>query len=342
MKELQDLLKDKIEAYEFQPLFDDSKTEKGISGFDFQPLRKDQVMDVQEHERVIKMERVRAVDSGFEIAPIVKEHRGINRQEELERQRLIQEEVEKQLVRIQDQAYREGFEKGLKDGQEEVFNQTRAEVEQKLESLTEMIQEVLNTHHELIQQEKMAAYRTVKNLTKWVILRELEDDGDYVIRLLEKLINELQVKSNILIQIDSKSFEDKPEILEIIQQKVGELKNVRLEVDYDIEGPGIVVESENGIINGSLKEQLFNLSRLYEAVGLKAEVDNPEEFLEEGRIKVSPDLGDTAQPEENPLETLDASSQGENSAVGSHEPEISGGESDDGQGDEGDDGEHES
>lgn len=298
MKELQDLLKDKIENYEFQPLFNNSQTDEGITGFDFQPLRKDQVMDIKEHEKVIKIERTRALDSGFEIAPIVKEHRGINRQEELERQRLIQEEVEKQLIRIQDQAYREGFEKGLQDGQEEVFNQTRAEVEQKLESLTEMIQDVLNTHHELLQKEKMAVYRTIKNLTKWVILRELEDDGDYVIRLLDKLINELQVNSNILIQIDSKSFEDKPDILEILQQKVGELKNVRLEVDYDIEGPGIIVESENGIINGSLKEQLYNLSRLYEAVGLKAEPENTADFIEDGRVKVSADAPELQQVEE--------------------------------------------
>jgi flagellar assembly protein FliH len=317
MKELQDLLKDKIESYEFQPLFENSEREDGISGFEFKPLQKDQVMDVQEHEKVIKIERKRAVESNFEIAPIVKEHRGINRQEELERQRLIQEEVEKQLVRIQDQAYREGFEKGLKDGQEEVFNQTRAEVEQKLEALTEMIQEVLNTHHDLLQKEKMSVYRTIRNLTKWVILRELEDDGEYIFRLLDKLINELQVKSNILIQIDSKSFEDKPDILEILEQKIGELSNVRLEVDYDIEGPGIVVESENGIINGSLKEQMYNLSRLFEAVGLKAEIDEPSEYIEDGKIKTSEKTENEVfvQPEEVEESSVegDVSSEGEDS-----------------------------
>lgn len=289
MKEIQDLLKDKIRNYEFEPLFDNSETKEGLSSFEFKPLRKDQVLDVQEHEKVIKAERQIAQEKGFEIAPIVKEHRGINRQQDLERQRLIQEEVEKQLIRIQDQAYKDGFEKGLKDGQEEVFAQTRAEVEQKLESLTEMIGEVLKTQHELLAAEKMTVYRTIRNLTKWVILRELKDDGDYVIRLLEKLMSELQVKSNVLIQIDAKTFEDKPDILDILQEKLGELKNIRVEVDYDIEGPGIVVESENGIINGSLKEQFYNLSRLFESVGLQADDgEGMSEVLASGAIDIEP------------------------------------------------------
>ena len=291
MKEIQDLLKDKIRNYEFEPLFDNSETKEGLSSFEFKPLRKDQVLDVQEHEKVIKVERQIAQEKGFEIAPIVKEHRGINRQQDLERQRLIQEEVENQLIRIQDQAYKEGFEKGLKDGQEEVFAQTRAEVEQKLESLTEMIGEVLKTQHELLAAEKMTVYRTIRNLTKWVILRELKDDGDYVIRLLEKLMSELQVKSNLLIQIDAKTFEDKPDILDILQEKLGELNNIRVEVDYDIEGPGIVVESENGIINGSLKEQFYNLSRLFESVGLQADdMEGMTEVLASGEIDIEPKI----------------------------------------------------
>jgi flagellar assembly protein FliH len=298
MKEIQDLLKDKIRNYEFEPLFENSEAKEGLSSFEFKPLRKDQVIDVQEHEKVIKAERTIAQQSGFEIAPIVKEHRGINRQQDLERQRLIQEEVEKQLIRIQDQAYKEGFEKGLKDGQEEVFAQTRAEVEQKLESLTEMIGEVLKTQYELLAAEKMTVYRTIRNLTKWVILRELKDDGDYINRLLEKLMSELQVKSNVLIQIDARTFEDKPDILEVLQEKLGEIKNIRVEVDYDIEGPGIIVESENGIINGSLKEQFYNLSRLFESVGLQSDgEEGMSEVLASGSIDIEADVKDLPESE---------------------------------------------
>ena len=266
MKTVQDLLKDTVSDYEFQPLFKELK--EGVSDFEFQPLAKDQVMDVQEHEQVIRIERNIAEEKSFKISPVVREHRGMNRQEELERQRLIQEEVERQLVKVQEQAYKDGFEKGLSDGREEVYSQLRGEVDQKIGALHEMIEQVLASQAELLQNEKTAVYKTIKNLTKWIILRELKDDGEYVVRLLEKLITELQVKSNILVQIDPKSFSEMPDVLEMVQEKIGTLDKVRLECDYDIEGPGIVVESDNGIINGSLKEQFACLAKLFESVGL--------------------------------------------------------------------------
>jgi flagellar assembly protein FliH len=285
MKDLQDLLKDKVAKYEFEPLFDDSIAKEEFRDFEFKTLKKDQVIDIQEHERVIRKERSNATKSSFAIAPIVREHRGMNRQEELEKQRLIQEEVERQLIRIQEQAYKEGFEKGLKDGKEEVFNETRAGVEQKLEALGEMVEVALQTQYELLNRERTGVHKTIKNLTKWVILKELKDDGDYVIRLLEKLISELQVKNNLLIQIDPKSFAEMPDILELVQERIGGLKNVRMECDYDIEGPGIIIESDNGIINGTLKEQFASLNKLFESVGL-VEEDNfrAEDFYETSDI----------------------------------------------------------
>lgn len=295
MKSVQDLLKDTVSDYEFQPLHSGSGSSDGsISEFDFQPLSKNQVMDVQQHEKVIKIERSNAERSNFKISPVVREHRGINRQEELERQRLIQEEVERQLVKVQKIAYQEGLEKGMQDGREEVFNQLRSEVDTKIEQLQEMITTTLSTQAELLQNEKMAVYRTIKNLTKWVILRELKDDGEYILRLLEKLISELQVKSNILIQIDPKSFTDMPDVLDLLKERMGTIDKVRVECDYDIEGPGIVVESDNGIINGSLKEQFKSLAKLFENVGLSDdEVFSAQDFYETPSI--NEDLNSTVE-----------------------------------------------
>jgi flagellar assembly protein FliH len=302
MKQLQDLLKDKVSNYEFEPLFSDSIAKEGFETFEFKPIERGQIVDTQEHERTIHHERKLAQEKQFKIAPIVREHRGLNRQEDLEKQRLIQEEVERQLVRIQDQAYKDGFNKGLEEGQEEVFKQTRAEVEQKLESLEGMIQQVLLTQEELLQEEKQTIYRTIKNLTKWVILRELEDDGDYVDRLLEKLISEIQLKSNILIRLDPKSFTEKPDILEMLQSKIGEMKNVRVETDYDIGGPGIIVESDNGIINGTLTEQFKSLSKLFENVGLKVEDTDGEVPFEGMKVEAKPesDIESNVEVDEEP------------------------------------------
>ena len=69
-----------------------------------------------------------------------------------------------------------------------------------------------------------------------------------------------------MIRINQNQFEGMPEVFDSIKNKFGELTNVRLEVDYDIDDKGIVVESENGIIDGTLKQQFENLNKLFESM----------------------------------------------------------------------------
>ena len=56
-------------------------------------------------------------------------------------------------------------------------------------------------------------------MTKWILLRELRDDDDYLIRLIEKLIDEIGNKKRLTINIDHKRFSKMPEVLEEIQRK---------------------------------------------------------------------------------------------------------------------------
>ena len=69
-----------------------------------------------------------------------------------------------------------------------------------------------------------------------------------------------------------------PVVLETVQKKLGELSNVRLEIDYDIKGPGIILASDNGIINATLTEQLNNLDKLFETIDLPISVNSPNDI----------------------------------------------------------------
>jgi flagellar assembly protein FliH len=57
-----------------------------------------------------------------------------------------------------------------------------------------------------------------------------------------------------------------PEILEHVQGRLGEMKNVRIEIDSSVTTRGIIVESENGIINATMEEQFKSLDKLFEDV----------------------------------------------------------------------------
>jgi flagellar assembly protein FliH len=102
-----------------------------------------------------------------------------------------------------------------------------------------------------------------------VALKEIDEDNKYLTRLLEKLILELNEKKNLLIRISAKNFDKMDGILDEIQNKLGALSNVRVEIDHDMQDDGgIILESEKGIIDGSYQAQFEMFSRVFETVGI--------------------------------------------------------------------------
>lgn len=265
-----------VKDYQFQS-FSQKPLNSEVEEFEFQDFEGMSVREIEQQQKVIRVERQQAKESGFDLSPIVHEARGIRAQEDSDFEQAVREEVERRVQEIQGNAHREGLELGREEGRKEVREELSAGAEEKILLLNDMVSEVLSSRIKLLSAQKMQTYSLLRTIAKWVVLKELKDDGEYIIRLLEKLIVEAQTRDNLLIRVNEKHFEQMPEVLEVVQEKVGELKNARVEIDFDIEAPGIVVESTNGIVNGSLNTQLESLDKLFEAVGLAGEEDDSNE-----------------------------------------------------------------
>lgn len=274
---------------------------ESTSLYEFEDINNVSPAEAEEHEKTIKIERDHATRTNFKVAPIVKEHRGMIRQEENERESQIQNEVSRRLLLIEEEAYKKGFARGQEDGRQEVYRETQAATDEKLESLNGMISELLSVKAEMLKEQRQQVYEAVKTLTKWVILKELKEDGEYVERLLEKLILEMQTKSNLLIHVNQSSFESMPEVLEHMQQRLGELTNVRVEVDHGEDLPGVVLQSENGILNGRMGVQFKNLDKLFSNVGIPFDDNSVLDLT----VDPDPVREETVQPEETASEEVE-------------------------------------
>lgn len=249
--------------------FDGSKTFDGnIKNVELKSLESAHKIMSPEHQKVIKVERQLSEEIKFNISPIVKQYRGINEQEKAEKDQFIEEQVERRLGRLKEEAYKAGYEEGMQRGHHDIIEQTKEEAISRLVALETMIQSALQTEGEILKNQKDELYRLIKTLAKWIILRELKDDGEYVVRLLEKLITEIGTRDHLLIQVNKNDFEKMPEILAAVEGKIGKLTNIRFECDHEVHAHGIVVESLNSIIRGTIDEQFKNLDKLFEGVGV--------------------------------------------------------------------------
>ena len=246
---------------------------------DANDVKKYEFSSLENVKQIVKEKEKNLVDfisknsqaKGFNISPIVREHKGFKERDLQEREARIAEEIEKRFNRIKQQGFEQGYNEGFEEGKVEVYNQTKVAAEEKLDALTSMISETLKTQEELLVNQKKQIYYMIRNLTKWIILKELKDDGAYIERLLERLLVEMNAKKNILIRVNNKDFERMPDVLSVVQKKLGSIENVRVEVDYETSKNGINLECDNGIINGTFEEQFRTMDRLFHAVGINEE-----------------------------------------------------------------------
>ena len=264
--------KDRVEVKEFsfgQLIPSENENAEFIADDSFELKSLKDVSDFKNAitDELLREERAFESQSSFQIDGVVREHRGIRKQEEQELETKIAEEVAKRVEALKEQAYNEGFAKGQEDGHAQAYTEAVANFEEKISQFSNELTQLKINMDDIYNKSQNEAYLMVKNLTKWIILKEV-DEKYYLARLLEKLIHEINTKNNLLLHVNEGSFGYMPEIIKIVERKLGVLPNVRVEIDYDMEGNGIVIESDNTIVDASLESQFNTIDRLFANVGV--------------------------------------------------------------------------
>ena len=261
-------MEEDIKIFQFKNLEEiGSSPKKDVGTYEFKKLfeKNPAGMDIKKIERSIED----AKKNDFEILPIIKEYKEVKNYKKREAEEKIKKQVDIKVMEIKDSAYSKGHQQGLEKGKEEIFQQNENSIQENLNRLKEMIEEVAKAKEIILTDQKNELCQLIKTLTQWIILRELKSDGNYVERLLEKLLSELQAKNNILLKVNQKDFARMPEIMEYIKNNLGELANVRLEVNQNTNLPGMILESDEGIIDGTLAQQFRNLDKIFESMRIK-------------------------------------------------------------------------
>ena len=252
-----------VQDYTFKP-FKEPKGEEDIANdYEFKDLKGVIKREDLIKEEILIQERKLAEEKNFNITPVVKEHRGLKRQEEIEREKKILREVQKRVDLIKEDAKDEGRLEGLEIGKKEIFEKTRGDADEKLISLSDMIIDLQKGYKKILTKQKNDILNLIKDLSKWVLQRELKDDDDYIKRLLEQLISEVDSKSNLILHVSKEDFDKMPEVLEEIEGNIGKLTNVRLVMNHDSDAKGMILESDNGIIKGTQEEQFEIINKIF-------------------------------------------------------------------------------
>lgn len=255
-----------IKSFEFTDLKGTHVVTQGdFKSFAFDELTGESFKRENITEESLRSERTFEKNNNFKIDGAVRDSRGLSRQENSDFEKRINEEVSRRLELAHQAAYEEGIEKGKAEGKAEAFALYQEELAQKVEAFGAVIDGMQSQNDKIFEKNRLEIYEFIKRFTKWIILKEINEKV-YLETLLEKLILELNARKNLIIKVGKANFEHMPEVIEKVEAKLGQLSNLRVEVVSEIHHPGIIIESENGLIDGSMEGVFKNIDKIFEQV----------------------------------------------------------------------------
>jgi flagellar assembly protein FliH len=236
-----------FKPFEFQALVGDAAESNGISEDD------------------IRAERNFAKKNNFTVDAVVSDSRGLSRQEQNDFEQRIQKEVQRRFDSAYEDAYREGLEKGRTEAREAAEAEFRGQLDRHVEEFAGAVDAIRTQSAAIVNANHAEIHEFVKRFTKWIVLREI-DEKVYLEALLEKLILELNARKNLIVKVGRANFSRMPEVIAAVEGRLGQLTNVRLEIVPELAHPGIILEAENGLIDGSLEGVFKNIDKIFDQI----------------------------------------------------------------------------
>lgn len=255
-----------VKSFQFSDLQGTHVVEQSkFENFQFGDLTGESVSREKVSDDQIRAERKFAAQNNFKIDDIVCDSRGISQQEENDFEYRIEIEVKKRTDAAYQNAYQEGLNRGIAEGKEQGLKELHEVMGIKIEEFAQVITEVQNQSQTILDKSQTEVYDFIKRFTKWIVLKEI-DEKKYLESLLEKLILELNARKNLIVKVGRNNFQQMPEIIQVVESRLGQLSNLRIEIVPELSHPGIILESENGLIDGSLEGVFKNIDKIFEQV----------------------------------------------------------------------------
>lgn len=253
-----------VTPFSFAPL-DGPATGEDTKTFVMPSFDKGEATRIVIPEKVIRAEREAESRTQFKMDEIVRDSRGLSSQEKGDIEKRIAADVSRRVQEEGAAALSAGREQGRAEGKEEALAQAMAVYEQQTARVEELIKDLADQCQQRLLEQKSAIYEMTKRTLKWLVLKEVGDET-YLPRLLEKLILEMNQRANLIIKVHPDDFSAMPGMVEALEKRLGALSNLRVEPALDMKGRGIIIETENGLIDGTPDAMFETLDKLYASV----------------------------------------------------------------------------
>ncbi len=177
-----------------------------------------------------------------------------------EEQKKIDEKVKNRVFEMasqaQETAKKSGYQDGLKSGYDEGMKKAREEFKAHVTKLDRFLEACEGAKTEIIKANERLILESIFQICRMVLQKEIKQDPEYLMRLCRTLIEKLDSRENIRVQVNQADLESMSKLREYLEKTLGEMKNVNIEASTLVQAGGIVVDAQWGAIEANLEGQL--------------------------------------------------------------------------------------
>jgi len=195
--------------------------------------------------------------SRFKLSEFSRTKRSVQEEEKL----LINKKVQKKINEIEESAIKKGYDEGYRQGQIDGVDIAKQDFFKENKGNSEVITRFANELDSL----KMNMYNAnekflidlVFKISKMLALKDIQSDRNFITRLIKQVIENLNNKESIKIQINPKDKEVVSSLSDELTSKFSELKNFDIVTSNDVEQGGCVLDTDWSRVDANLETQ-FN------------------------------------------------------------------------------------
>ncbi len=192
----------------------------------------------------------------FKISPILRNPLSIEQEEKRAIKEKVDHQVESVREKVEKEAAEKGYKEGLKKGHDEAYQKFQEEGAKRFSEIEKIFNSCENAKSEIFRENEKFLMEMINQICKMIILKELNTDSDYILRLSREILEKIGVRENVRIQLNPKDVENISMLNDGLKEKIGGFKNLQIEITDLVELGGCRIETEWNAIDASIKTQL--------------------------------------------------------------------------------------
>jgi flagellar assembly protein FliH len=179
----------------------------------------------------------------------------------------IKTEVEKlaleKLKEIEERAYREAYELGKKEGNEQGIKDVQLMIESKLRDLDASIEYLGSLRLNLLEKNEAKIVELCYSFAEKIAHKEIQKDPAYIIGLIKKLAVGIQEQLDTIVKISKEDHDFIESMNQTFKRTIKLGKNTKIEVDESLHRGDCIIETNYGVVDATFDARV---QQLWEAV----------------------------------------------------------------------------